>query len=301
VLFVLVVFIIWFYTHWAEKHQIQLKDGQILEVTKRGGTLDQPISERLRLYADYAAFSDNAYKPTTTGLPAELSANWKPIAYFDGGKWNNGLDGLPDSINLSSPSGKKLIDGLAFKIWEQVSSGQIKVVIAFRGTNVKELADWETNIRWVRRWVDDKWDQYNQVQDLTPKLVDAIYQRHQGQQISIVATGHSLGGGLAQQAAYATDKIKEVFAFDPSPVTGYYDIPKEKIAVNKKNIKVERVYERGEWLSYARTLVRVGYQLSSEDPNIAEIGFNFVKLKNPITKQHGIASLALELRKASLR
>ena len=40
----------------------------------------------------------------------------------------------------------------------------------------------------------------------------------------ITAVGHSLGGGLAQLAAYSDPRIRRVYAFDPSMVTGYYSV-----------------------------------------------------------------------------
>jgi dienelactone hydrolase len=69
------------------------------------------------------------------------------------------------------------------------------------------------------------YDQYDQVQDHTADFVAAIewdkcFVRGTTR---IIAVGHSLGGGLAQQAAFVEPRIRHVYAFDPSVVTGSTD------------------------------------------------------------------------------
>jgi hypothetical protein len=55
------------------------------------------------------------------------------------------------------------------------------------------------------------------------------------------ATGHSLRGGLAQQLAYAQRSVKDlpritmVYAFDPSPVTGFYSVDETLREKNKED------------------------------------------------------------------
>ena len=61
------------------------------------------------------------------------------------------------------------------------------------------------------------YDQYDQVRDHIGDFVAHI--EHDGcfrpGATQITAVGHSLGGGLAQLAAYADPKIRRVYAFDP--------------------------------------------------------------------------------------
>lgn len=96
-----------------------------------------------------------------------------------------------------------------------------------------------------------------------------------GNGLKIFAAGHSLGGGLAQHAGYSAYGISDVYAFNPSPVTGFYSIEahvREKIV---KNLRVLRMYEHGEVLAYCRLVLRPFYPLSYRDPSIVEIRFNF--------------------------
>ena len=78
-----------------------------------------------------------------------------------------------------------------------------EAVIAFRGTDKDDLGDWISNFRWLYRLVP-KFDQYAQVQTHITNIVRQI-KKHgcSGPGTQIVTAGHSLGGGLAQQAAYA--------------------------------------------------------------------------------------------------
>jgi len=164
------------------------------------------------------------------------------------------------------------IAGLSYEIWEKHDADQIIVALVFRGND--EAVDWRTNLRWVTRYTPFVKDQYMQVQSLSPLLVDEIHKRHRGKYIRIVTTGHSMGGGLAQQAAYASVRIKEVFAFEPSPVTGFYSVPDPPRSANAKGIVVRRIYERGEVLTTFRRLVRWLNPLSLKDSAIIEIRFN---------------------------
>ncbi len=81
-----------------------------------------------------------------------------------------------------------------------------------------------------------------------------------GSKARIVSTGHSLGGGLAQFVALATKsggpQIAKVFAFDPSPVTGAHLVDKQLREGNARGLTVDRIYESGEILSYARGLIQ---------------------------------------------
>ena len=113
----------------------------------------------------------------------------------------------------------------------------------------------------------------------------------------MITAGHSLGGGLAQQAAYAHPDIKQVFAFDSSPVTGFQNVPEPARTRNKAGIVIERIFEHGEILAYARTFLRQFLPLSERDPVINEIRFNLSK--GDAVTQHSMVDLAKRMVKAA--
>ncbi|MGH9754619.1 MAG: DUF6792 domain-containing protein [Blastocatellia bacterium] len=187
-----------------------------------------------------------------------------------------------------------------YEVWEKEKDNKITVAIVFRGTDQKR--DWLPNLRWaVRHFL---WDQYHQVQALIPRLVKEIYKRHQGKGVTIVTLGHSLGGGLAQQAAYVTEEIHNVYAFNSSPVTGFTSITRAHRHINKCGVNVTHVYQKGEVLAFLRALLRRIRPLTRKNPTITEIRFNLAHHKgpkgpkNPIAK-HGMWDLAVNLYKVA--
>ena len=49
--------------------------------------------------------------------------------------------------------------------------------------------------------------------------------------------------GLAQLAAYSDRRIRRVYAFDPSMVTGFYSVDPPNRDRNVRGLGIERVYE----------------------------------------------------------
>jgi hypothetical protein len=148
-------------------------------------------------------------------------------------------------------------------------------------------------------------DQYNFAATLVKTVMKTLSMHYPGQALNIVTTGHSLGGGLAQYAAYSSDQIKEVYAFAPSPITGYHQCSD---VTNKRNCagkKIDHIYERGEILSYLRGPKRILYPLSLNDPNITEVRFDFdtgmslKRLASSTIDQHRMRAFALNLQRAA--
>ena len=141
-----------------------------------------------------------------------------------------------------------------------------------------------------------------QVQDYAPDFIRAVEQEScfvRGR-TQIVAIGHSLGGGLAQQAAFMDGKIRRVFAFDPSFVTGYYD--PHVIPVRDKNVQgllIERIYEHGEILAYPRFALRQLVPPSACNPQIRTIQFN--TLRGTGIRQHNLSAMTTALLSWSRR
>ncbi len=189
--------------------------------------------------------------------------------------------------------------GFGYNVWiKNKESAAPTVLIVFRGTDFDKFWDWYSNIRWVTRFIPWVWDQYDQVRDFIPKLTADIIEHYgEGKNIRFVAAGHSLGGGLAQQAAYASSNVNKVYAFDPSMVTGYYSVrPVSRRNENKAGVQTVRAYEHGEVLAYLRWFFRQLYTISAENPKIVEVRYNYQK--GSIFAQHSIIKLACNLTKS---
>jgi hypothetical protein len=131
--------------------------------------------------------------------------------------------------------------------WKRKGAVCRDVVIAFRGTDFDSLDDWLANHASCRSRTSTSGRA--QIKNIVAKI-----ERYPCYQpgTTIIATGHSLGGGLTQHAAYANSKIRYVYAFDPSLVTGFVDLSETLREKNTKNLPIGHVYEHGEILAYVR-------------------------------------------------
>lgn len=223
-------------------------------------------------------------------LVNECTADW-------GNRRDFGYGGRPGSCADSDSPAGRVLDGLGLQVWTRGAPGGAfcpEVVIAFRGTDPREADDWYSNFRAFTR-ILKLYDQYEQVQGHIKGIVDRIERLPCHRPATrIVAVGHSLGGGLAQQAAYKDQRIRRVYAFDPSFVTGYYDLAPAERQHNEKGLRIERVYEHGEVLAYPRLVLRNLYPPSPCDPQIRNIRFN-LRHGGTIIAQHSLDDLLFEL------
>jgi hypothetical protein len=153
---------------------------------------------------------------------------------------------------------------LRAEVWSNAQTKQ--VVIAFGGTAAISWDDWKANGRWLFGTFNSV-DQYSVLTDIFMPMFVAEYQQLQShsdwawlKDAKIVTTGHSLGGGLAQRFAYSMHKgfglpvVKEVYAFDPSPVSGKRDAV--NFSEQAAGLVIYRIYNRGETLAGLRILER---------------------------------------------
>jgi hypothetical protein len=187
------------------------------------------------------------------------------------------------------PVTRRCVVGHEYHVWRRGRCGE--AVIAFRGTDANEIGDWLTNLRWFI--ASPLFDQYDQVQKAVPDIIDKVNGEGCRPRL-IVATGHSLGGGLAQHAAYADKRIEYVYAFDPSPVTAFFGVPLPARSAATEHLGIDRVYEAGEFLSLPRYIVSGAFPSSQCRPRVRIVRFAVVKTPS-IIERHRIAGLTAGL------
>jgi len=187
------------------------------------------------------------------------------------------------------------LNKMVMEVWRYDDPGQPeRIVLVYRGT--ANLIEWVSNLNWfIGRRLPFLVDKFKELGGLLDALIPHITQCYPNAQL--VAAGHSLGGGLAQFSAYRCDRIKLVYAFNPSPVTGFYSVPKERRRHNKSDVVIYRVYNRGEALAimrgpikFLRNRVRRFFKPKPHAVQIFEYGFRF-EWGNPLTL-HGSGRLA---------
>jgi hypothetical protein len=262
----------------------------------------QPAKPYAVLYKPYAEMATVAYV-----APPYLNANSCPDAAklrASGTDDNIAAARLIDTLGKAGwscrfghvgpygckPGTPRCLDGLEYHVWRRRGCGE--AVIAFRGTDGNEIGDWLTNFRWFLG--GRFFDQYDQVQDAVPDIVDTLNKECRPR--VIVATGHSLGGGLAQHAAYADKRIGYVYAFDPSPVTAFFGIPFPERSAATKELGVDRVYESGEILSLPRYLASGVFPSSQCRPRVRIVRFHTVDAPS-LVERHRIRYLTEGLSK----
>ena len=179
----------------------------------------------------------------TYGMPSNLPRN----ADNSGGNWSR----WRGSNNIESePCYNK--KGLYYETYIYTQNKKIEeAVIAFRGTEnggSQFWYDWKTNIT---NFFGFEPQQYKIASKNIPILIKAL--KSENPNIKIYTTGHSLGGGLAQQAGYQSKDINEVFTFNTSPVTNWSNLTLDGKVKNRYPI-IHRIYNGGEVLGGIRSV-----------------------------------------------
>jgi hypothetical protein len=302
-----------------------------------------PTEQAARQYWEYATIAGLAYPNdplaeqsacATVNIPGGRNANTATMTDADARKigsdnfsaiyqkltdlgWSQWPEFQHDDISVYM---HKL--DLYASVWQRQSRGRTTIVVAFKGTNFWSAPDWNANLRWITRFIPHNFDQYDEVVKYFGPAFKAAYRRHSASwpdhgSAIIYAAGHSLGGGLAQQFAYAlpldgpetplaeqVPRVSRIYAFDPSPVTGYYSVDVTTRTVNERGTNepeglwIDRVLEKGEILSYLRAALTLVYFPSAADPAIEGVRFDLFPSLNPI-ESHSIDELACKLFEAA--
>ncbi|MEP6874010.1 MAG: hypothetical protein ABI887_06560 [Burkholderiales bacterium] len=277
-----------------------------LDLPAAGATLS-PAQE---MYP-FAAMSENVYHPHTAGdAPVSRTPDRLESACVKGGaealpigsRWL--MQGFPsDSDELDD------VHNLRIQLWGRKPPDSTRIeelVVVFRGTEARHGQDWYANLRWLMPWRVDHYTLTSGTiaTELQAWLQEKIAAGDVAPDVKLVATGHSLGGGLAQQMAYAfraptnagTLRFDRVYAFDPSPVTGWVHTDQDLRKRNASGLQTDRILEDGEALSYLRTVLGIFLQPSGADPAIRGVKFNFKHSYNPFSN-HSMRLIACSLAK----
>jgi hypothetical protein len=263
----------------------------------------RPIAPFAVEHWQFAWLADSAYGKTHAGRNCKSEIARPPenpetaLGRVGWTKWKND-EFLSDEL-------RRRFDAyhLRVEVWERQSPAA--VAVAFGGTVFRNEMDWLANLRWFTPGHEDE---YTLTQVAFAKaFADECIKRHQlGQPVStqLYSTGHSLGGGLAQQFAYAlpdvpsVPRVEKVYAFDPSPVTGFFSVDKKLREINRASLKIDRIYERGEILAIARSLTNLVWKPPAAAPEIRGVRYNLFYTCNPVAG-HSMKMLAGKLEAAA--
>jgi hypothetical protein len=203
-------------------------------------------------YATYAILSNNAYTRAHVYIP--LPANWREVPEL-----------------RRERSGEPQQPGLELAVVEKRDGEQIaEVFVSFRGTDVP-LDCIQNSIPFFRIQVDP-----------ADQMFNAVRKRYAGSGARMVATGHSLGGGLAFHMSFRYKNVDAV-VFNSSPVT------KAGLTVEPGNHRVS-IWESSEGLEPLRAAVA---DVRSRWEDVFGIKVRFLH-GNPLA-QHSMQALAFSL------
>ena len=281
---------------------------------------DEPAYVTAKSEWEYAIMSENAYRDHWTKEKPVASAQLALVAVptlsmptkciVDSDEpiplpgWSRWADfPFEDPALVTSADRQQLF----FEVWQKGLPGEI-VAIVFRGTVPGKWQTWTADFRWLSPLHEDQYTiaAENLASDFAQEVGKRIANGSLVNNVQLVAVGHSLGGGLAQEFAYALPnkpgipRITQVYAFNPSPVTGFHSVPSAQRDLNTKTLKIDRIFEHGEILAYVRLLTSYVIPPSATDPAISEIRYNFDSSLDGVVN-HSMARLACGIVKAAVK
>lgn len=304
------------------------KEGTVLirEARQSSYTLYSDVAETAGMYWQYTALAANAYHLAWPDYKQTLSSTKKEARQLSLEEQfaqacqpnSNKLIPTPDWLAWRNFPSQAIADRaekakLFFSVWERHPKGSAnatEVAIVFRGTEADQRQDWLSNLRWFIPTRLRGEDQYDITRDLVSRIFEAELQDRIRQgtlpaQVKILAIGHSLGGGLAQQLAYAMPrtstlplKVSTVIAFNSSPVTGWFSTANPPRDDNTRGLEIDRIFEHGEALAYIRLPINLIVPPYKRESAVRDIRFNLDTTAGGI-KNHGSQFFACRLAEES--
>jgi hypothetical protein len=278
----------------AAFQNVLVRDSTLELLTQQRRPIPQPAANLAPMLLEYAVLAARAYPQEQLD---RKTAGTAPLPEITG--WVE-IDDAP--TELLSHTHRVGVGRVTCRVFRSSQREREEIVLAFPGMDMRKWADWWAALRWVTRHVPALDDKFRQVRANTRGLIDWLRLRH-GANFRLIAVGHSLGGGLAQQAAYATGGFDEVLAFNPTFVTGWYETATEaERRANAQGLHIFRIYEDGEIFAFLWHMVEWFYPLARKpNPRITRIRTHFYSGFAPLQK-HKIVEMSNSLQAlASLR
>lgn len=174
-------------------------------------------------FLTYAVASAAAYRNPQLSTPLQDTTTTESASKYDR---IMRLEHLDSRWKLIHAFDDNKHSGLVFHVYARATpeTKHVDLLFAFRGTEYKAGSkdEWDSADRWANfSWFTSAWpwgDQYRIARREVKEILDGARTRYTNQSISYTATGHSLGGGLAQHIADHFPCFSAV-VFNPSPVT----------------------------------------------------------------------------------
>lgn len=139
----------------------------------------------------------------------------------------------------------------------------LKILIAFRGTELTSFSDWYSNLSWLTQLMPFK-NQYDYAREAVVEIRTKAKTLQGTKKLTVVTTGHSLGGGIAEHIAYAFPCTSAV-VFDSSFVANRF-----RLAEPFVDTQIVHIFDKNDELTFLRRL----FFSDTESPTYMRYGIN---------------------------